>query len=425
MIFFQKKIMNFNLYKHGISTFSVTPSGDAGLAINTNFTNIADYLDGVALLVGSTFTGTVAAPSFVGPLTGNCSGTASTITGSITQSQVTGLTTALGSYLPLAGGTMTGSLNMGSQTLINTGNVGVGTASPATLLDVQGVTTLRNLGNTLTTTVTGNLIAAGGTAANVPMQLATKGTGGLILNDVTGASFNLGTGAVDLQVTRAGSSTAQAAGSTILGGNTNCVVSGASNGAIVGSSTCTISAGTNNVHIAAAQVTQTVPSFCLTTGKSAIPRTSYAITQSANDTFTTPAQTSVVPLVGTTTDGVTWVALKAGTITSIANDNLVTVPSNTSMMFSAHIIARSFTNNNLITAFKLEGCVDNNGTTTSLVGTPTITKWDEVTPTGYAVQAVASSGVLSIQAKGIASNTVRWSARLTTVEVSGLTAGGS
>lgn len=462
--------MNFNLYKHGISTFSTTPSGDAGLAINNNFTTIADYLDGVALLVGANFSGNISAPkigvgttspsyaidvrvSASGYISNTCSlstgvaaikavndvnnvqefgkfGSASAAFGVVgpgdgyAYSDSNALSFgAIGSLMKFGlGSSLTEAMRL------NTTGLGVG-CTPATKLDVQGVTTIRNAANTLTTTITGNQINAGGTAANVPVTLHAQGTGGLILNDDLPADFapNMGTYSVDLQMFRFSSRSMTAGGNygLIAGGFSNTISSGANICAILGSNSCTISAGASNTVIAAFAATQSVPSFCVTTGSNSAPRTSYAFTQSANDTFATPAQTSVIPMIGTTTDGVTWVTMKAGNSTTIANDNLVTVPANTSMMYSVNIVARSFTNNNLVTAFDVKGCIDNNGTTTSLVGTPTITKWDEATPTGYAVQAIASSGSLSIQVKGIASNTVRWSARLSIVEVSGLTTGSS
>lgn len=496
--------MNFIPYKHGISVFSVTPSGDAGQAINTNFTNIGDYLDGVALLAAATFTGTVTAPSFVGPVTGNCSGTAGGLSANIAESQVTNLTSDLALKAPLASPTFTGTATVQNNTtsiisntctssagnavircvndLGNFGEVGkygsavaaygcvsakdmyfynntpasnlclttegttikfgIGSSipevarltttglglncTPATKLDVQGTTTLRNAANTLTTTVIGNAISIGGTATNISVAITPKGTGGLILNDTTGSLVNnLGSGAVDLQASSAKTGTAPAAYSSLLGGNLNIMGASATGSSIIGGASNSTTGGINSTIIAATNVSQSVPSYSLATGQYTAPRTSYGIVQSANDTWTTgtPAQTATIPLIGTTTDSITFVTLKAGGTSINANDNIITVPSNTTLGFTCYIVARSFTALNLTAMFELKGLVDNNGTTTAIIGTVTKTTIADETAGVFTCQAIASAGTLSIQVRGSAGNTVRWSARLTIIEVSGLAVG--
>lgn len=499
--------MNFVSYKHGISTFSVTPSGDAGLAINNNFTAIADYLDGVALLAASTFTGTVTAPSFVGPLTGVASG-----------------------CLPLTGGTMSGNINAGAQQVVNVGKIGVGTASPsyavdvrvstsgyisntcslssgvaaikgvndtnnvmefgkfgstssafgvvaagdgyaysdnnalsfgaigslmkfglgsslteamrlnstglgigctpAQKLDVQGSTILRNAANTTATTINGNLFTTTGTAASIPFSFTGKGSGGLIFADIGGGFVaTLGTGAIDLQGSSGSvkAGTAAASFSALLGGNgQNVIGSTATGSTVIGGSSNQLTSGTGCAIIAGTSISQNLPSYTIATGQSTAPRISYGLWQSANDTFfpNTPAQTACIPLIGTTTDGTTFVTLKAGGTSLATNDNVITILSNMSVCFIAHVVGRSFTNNNLVAGYRLEGVIDNNGTTTAIVGSVTKTTLADETAGLFNAQAVASGSTLAIQVKGSASNTVRWSARLQMVEVSGLTGGG-
>jgi hypothetical protein len=374
--------VTYNTDSNGIQTLSATPIGDTGLVIQNNFSTIS---------------------------------------------------TLVTARLPLAGGTMTGAINLGTNNITNVGKIGIGTTNPAQPLDVAGPTILRNAASTAALTFNGATITTTGTASSIPVSIVSKFLGGLIFGDINGSLVSsLGVGAIDLQgsIGSAKPGTAAAAGSALLGGNgQNTIAVGANESAIIGGASNTITSGIYNIVVAGSSITMNLPSYTLATGILTTPRTSYGIYQSANDTFTfpfSPAQTAVIPLIGTTTDGTTFVTLTAGGTSRAANDNVITILSNMSVCFTAHVVGRSFTNNNLVAAYELKGVIDNNGVTTAIIGSVTKTILGDETGGLFSAQAVAltSPSQLAIQVRGSALNTVRWSARLQMVEISGLTGGG-
>jgi hypothetical protein len=355
--------------------------------------------------------------------------------------------------LSAAGGFSVGAtyfaIDAGAGNEIIEGALAIGRTTATGVLDAQGVVTFRDAANTVTTTITGNAAAAGGTATNVATIHRGKGSGGFIINDFyTGTTpvSGLGTFAVDMQGQRTTSSHVAAANSSgIFGGAQHLILTGADYSVIVGGSGNSISNGTyhgiyNSQGCAVAAATtgkfntligcfnapyNSNASYYLMTGYVPLSRWSYAFIQSANDTWANgSAQTHATPLIGGTTDGTTYVALKPGQTSNNAGDTALTIPVNTTMAFSAMIAARAQDAQNLTAAFEVKGLIDNNGTVTAIIGTPPalITLGDE-TGAVWTARAQAVGSALQIQVRGSAGHTVRWSARLTMVEVGGLNAG--
>jgi hypothetical protein len=498
---------NYNTDTNGVQTLSVAATGDAGLVIDTNFSTLSGLVTGL-----------------------NTSKATVTALNSLTATVATN-TTAIAACLPLAGGTMSGAINLGGTNLNNVGKIGIGTATPSNLidvqsnasnyisnkctlstgvaafraindtanvmefgkfgstttangvvaagdgyfysdnnalsfgaigslmkfglgaslteamrlnttglgigctpaqkLDVQGTSIFRNAGATAATTINGSIITVSGTATNIPVTLNEKGSGGLIFADINNnLAATLGAGAIDLQGSSGSqkSGTAAGTGSALLGGNgTNSIAATATGGVIIGGQSNTISGGFNNVVLGASSNTQTLPTNTVATGNAPAPRTNYGLYQSANDAWTfpfSPAQTACIPLVATTIDGTTFVTMKAGGTSYFANDNAITILSNMTMAYSAIIVGRCFTTNNLTAAFELKGLIDNNGTTTALIGSFVKTTIGDETAGVFTCQPALSGNTLAIQVKGSAAQTVRWSARVQLVEVSGFTTGG-
>lgn len=108
-----------------------------------------------------------------------------------------------GIYLPLAGGTMSGNINLGTNNLINIGSVGIGTISPGGPLDVYSVNGRQfevldagaNTVNYLTATgaSTGNTptLAAAGSDTNVNLNFQTQGTGTIRFNTGGGTQVKI------------------------------------------------------------------------------------------------------------------------------------------------------------------------------------------------------------------------------------------
>ena len=92
-----------------------TPSQPGGAALNANFKRLVD-------LIQAANTAIAAANTAIAAL-----GTPSTISGSITESQVTGLTGHLAAKLPIAGGALTGDLSLGTHRL-TTESITLGTS---------------------------------------------------------------------------------------------------------------------------------------------------------------------------------------------------------------------------------------------------------------------------------------------------------
>jgi len=132
----------------------------------------------------------------------------------------------------------------------------------------------------------------------------------------------------------------------------------------------------------------------------------------ADGKFTTPgdAQTSVVVRRVQTTDE------------TLASMGVIELPNDSTFCFSIMIVARRADADDESGAYKIEGCIDRNGSaaTTAMVGTPVVTVIAEDTA-AWDVNVIAnsSSGGATIQVTGEAGKTVSWVARCTLVEVSG------
>ena len=123
------------------------------------------------------------------------------------------------------------------------------------------------------------------------------------------------------------------------------------------------------------------------------------------------AQVSRFVLKVTTTDA-SATALEAEGVTALP------VPTDTTWGFVAHVVGRRTDADDESAFYRVEGCVDNNGGTTALVGSVTITTIAEDNAAWNAT-AGATSGGLRIYAQGEASKTINWVANVTLVQVTG------
>jgi len=99
----------------------------------------------------------------------------------------------------------------------------------------------------------------------------------------------------------------------------------------------------------------------------------------------------------------------------------LSLPNDTTYAFSALIVARRTDANDESAGWKIEGVIDRNATagTTALVGSIIITTIGG--DSSWSVDAVADTayGSLKILVTGEASKTIRWVAKVDTVEVTG------
>jgi hypothetical protein len=121
------------------------------------------------------------------------------------------------------------------------------------------------------------------------------------------------------------------------------------------------------------------------------------------------AQTSVYVLRQTTTGSVSGRLFLDGTVASL------TIPTDATFAFDGLVVARSDTT--VVDAKYIRGIISNNGGTTALVGTPTITELNAAPVFTLSVNADDGIDALTIDVTGVAGQTIRWVATLRTVEV--------
>ncbi len=166
-----------------------------------------------APIASPTFTGTVSSPiTRLTNVTGVAGGTDSLLSKNATTNVITKIPASyyatsgsLGSYLPLTGGTMSGNINMGANSLLNIANIGVTgtrvTSGFFTDLAVTNTITGSISGNSATATnvaasgITGNTLASNVTMASIDQLLGltsngivqtSSGTGSLSVRGTTG-----------------------------------------------------------------------------------------------------------------------------------------------------------------------------------------------------------------------------------------------
>jgi len=131
------------------------------------------------------------------------------------------------------------------------------------------------------------------------------------------------------------------------------------------------------------------------------------------------AQSRTVTLRCSTTNGTQTVMTSDGSAQDTYNH--LSLPNDTTYAFSALIVARRTDANDESAGWKIEGVIDRNATagTTALVGSIIITTIGG--DSSWSVDAVADTayGSLKILVTGEASKTIRWVAKVDTVEVTG------
>ena len=100
-----------------------------------------------------------------------------------------------------------------------------------------------------------------------------------------------------------------------------------------------------------------------------------------------------------------------------AESDLLLVPTDTTWMFTAYIVARRTDADNESAAYWVQGAIDNNAGTVDLVGAPQITALED-TP-AWNVEVTAFGGALSIAVIGEDAKTIRWNGYIDIVQVSG------
>lgn len=102
--------------------------------------------------------------------------------------------------------------------------------------------------------------------------------------------------------------------------------------------------------------------------------------------------------------------------------NQVVLPNDATYTFRVSLVARRTDANNESAAYTFEGCIDRNtnAASTALVGTPVKTILaEDTTAWDVAVSADTTNGALAITVTGQAAKTIRWVAKIETVEVVG------
>jgi hypothetical protein len=95
----------------------------------------------------------------------------------------------------------------------------------------------------------------------------------------------------------------------------------------------------------------------------------------------------------------------------------LTVPNDTTWMFTSYIVARRTDADNESAAYWLQGCVDNNAGTVALVGAVQVTAVEDTA--AWNATAVALGGKLQLRVTGEAAKTIYWNAVTHIVQVSG------
>lgn len=181
--------------------------------------------------------------------------------------------------------------------------------------------------------------------------------------------------------------------SSILGGWAN----------IVNNYAGTVIGGTDN---------QVQATYAVSFGRDARARLAGALTQGGKKfSAVGDAQSSVLVLKAQTTS--------SASVVMLSHDASLAVPSDTTWAFRMLIVARN-TNNAVAesAAYEVTGCVDNQGGTVALVGTPGVTVLAEDVA-AWNVSVAVSGSNLEISCTGETSKTINWVGRLTLAEVTG------
>ena len=211
-----------------------------------------------------------------------------------------------------------------------------------------------------------------------------SGTNGIVVDPQNGDTR--GVGAIDLQTSRTNAThVARTQYSTIGGGQDNAIPAG-------GKSYATIPGGQNAKADKYGQFVYAAGQF-----------------SSIGD-----AQTSLLVARNSTSDGTQTELFLDG------NDDRMDIATDTTWMFRADIVARRTDADNESAAYTIEGCIDNNAGTTALVGSISKTVIAEDTAAwDVTAEADNTNDALVIKVTGQASKTIRWVARVMTVEVTG------
>jgi len=123
------------------------------------------------------------------------------------------------------------------------------------------------------------------------------------------------------------------------------------------------------------------------------------------------AQTSIFVLRNQTSDATPTALYLDG------SSQRLSIASGRTLTFDILVVARS--NAAASAGYQLRGVIENNGGTTSFIGTPSVTTLGEdVAAWDVSVVADDTNDALAIQVTGAASTTIRWVATVRTVEVS-------
>ena len=192
-------VENGNIYSF---TGSIIIGYDGTIYTNT-MVFVADYSGNVYDGQGNIIWATYAMQN------GNYSGlTAGTISGNITETQVSGLTSDLSNLVPYSGAT--GNISLGSQSLSTTGNISatyfIGNGSLLTEITAGNLTTVTTAGNTTTNAITVGGLTMSGNISLGNHSLSTTGNGTNLIGNLTttgniSAGYLIGNGS---QLTRIG-----------------------------------------------------------------------------------------------------------------------------------------------------------------------------------------------------------------------------
>ena len=106
-----------------------------------------------------------------------------------------------------------------------------------------------------------------------------------------------------------------------------------------------------------------------------------------------------------------------GTTNWVSGSELLTVPASSLWRYDIDIVGVD-TNSNATAGYNIQGLIANAGGTTALKGSPTIiTDFEDVAGWDATATADDTNDALLIEVTGTATNTIRWTARVSTTEI--------
>lgn len=329
-----------------------------------------------------------------------------------------------------------------SGNVLTTGGVGANPSWVAPVSGLNGLTSTLNVAAPNATNNVSTLTASGGTT-NQFLAIAPKGTGGLLaaIPDSTAVGGNVrGTNSVDWQTTRTAAGQVASGASSVIAGGANNIADG-SLSAIVGGSTnqatgpnSFVGGGFTNTISAAGQyggilngnnnAITGLSSSILGGGYSTDRGITHARvfgSNNMNQTASTGLQQAIDLQVGFETSTATLQILNSQSTGAASATNQMVLANNTAYAFQIICIA-GVTTAGASKAWRITGAIKRGASAAStiLVGTPSVDILAaDAAASAWLLNVVAdtTNGALQVQATGAAATTIRWNAKIQSVQI--------